>query len=457
MFWTVVRVEARNLRAERALWGLLALLAALVAGAAWSGAASARARQATVEGAVEAEERRLAEVRARLVAGTGRDDPGDPVIAGRLIAHLAVLPPAPLAALARGQGDADSARVTTDSRLSARGAEAAIAGPTVQATGAFDLAFVFVYLLPLLIIGLTYDLLAGERERGTLALVLAQPVSLRTFVLGKACLRAAVVVGVTLGLAAAALALSADGLATPGGLAHTALYLGALLAYALFWFAAAVAVNARGRTAAGNALALVGVWLVLVVAVPGLVRMAVEVAYPPPSRVELANLVRDAASEIEEELTALQGDHGAAAPAGLRLLAVQEALDARIQPVVARFRDQLAQQQRLVNRLRFLSPALVLNEAVVDLAGTGGDAARRFDGQVDAFHGQWRAFFAERARAGQRLTPADLDGLPTFAFVPEPLGDQAARVGLGVLGLLLPALALLLMSAPGLRRVGRLA
>ena len=41
--------------------------------------------------------------------------------------------------------------------------------------------------------------------------------------------------------------------------------------------------------------------------------------------------------------------------------------------------------------------------------------------------------------------------------MPEPLGDQAARVGLGVLGLLLPALALLLMSAPGLRRVGRLA
>lgn len=463
MFWTVVRVEARNLRAERGLWGLLILLVLLVAGAAVSGAASVRARQVVVADAVLAEQAGLEAARTRLAAAgeakSLRDDPGDPVAAGRMVGHLAVLPPAPLAALARGQGDwlVDSARITTDSRLGARGAEAAISGPTVQSTGAFDLAFVFVYLLPLLIIALSYDLLAGERERGTLALVLSQPVSLMTFVLGKACLRAVVVVGVTLGLAGAALLVSADDLATPAGLTQAALYLAALLAYALFWFAAAVAVNARGKSAAGNALALVGLWLVLVVAVPGLVRMVVEVSHPPPSRVELANLVREAASEIEEELTEIEGDHGQAAPAGLRLLAVQDALDQRIQPVIEGFRAQLTRQQTLVNRLRFLSPALVLNEAVVDLAGTGGEATRRFEAQADAFHQQWRAFFVERARANQRLTPADYAGLPKFVFEPEPLASQGGRVGLGILGLILPALVLVVVSTPRLRRVGRMA
>ncbi len=468
MFWKVVRVEWRNLLAEKAVGWLLGLLAVMAAYAAWSGATSVDVSRAAAQAAVAAEAAQLAELKAQLAAVEAGGpalpysrDPGDPAVAGRgLAGRLVALPPTPLASIAAGQRDmlAGTVRLTTQSRLTATPqGEAAMTGPTRQMTGAFDLAFVFVVLLPLLIIALTYDLVAGERERGTLALVLSQPVSLATFVMGKAFQRALVVVGVTLVLAAAALAGAGDGLLGGDGLARAALYLGALVAYALFWFAAAVAVNARGRSSAGNALALVGLWLALVVAVPGLVRVVVEAAYPPPSRVELVNLTREATSEIEEELTALEGTHGEGAPAGDRLLSVQEELDQRIGPVVVRFREQLAAQQSLVDGLRFLSPALVLHEALVDVAGTGALRQARFDAQVDAFHHEWRAFFFDRVRAGQRLTSADYDALPAFAFVEEPVSSLALRVGGGVLGLVLPALVLLAWAATGLRRVGRLA
>jgi ABC-2 type transport system permease protein len=468
MFWKVVRVEWRNLLAERAAWWLLGLLAILVTYAAVGGASSVRAWRAANEAAVSAEEATLENLRAQLAATEAGGppapharDPADPAVVGRGLAARAVtLPATPLAPVAAGQRDvhAGTLRITTQSRLTApSGGATAMSGPTRQMTGAFDLAFVFVFLLPLLIIALTYDLLAGERERGTLALVLSQPVSLATFVLGKTFQRALVVVGITVALAVLALLASAEGLTTGEGLVRGALYLAALVAYAAFWFAAAVAVNSRGRTSAGNALALVGLWLALVVAVPGLVRVVVETIYPPPSRVELVNLAREAASEIEEELTALEGQHGAPAAGGARLLEVQAELDRRVQPVVEGFRRQLAAQQSLVNRLRFLSPAILLNEALVDVAGTGAQRQQRFEAQVDAFHARWRAFFTERARDGRRLTSADYAALPAFAYEEEPLGALSARVGAGVAGLFVPALLLLVFAATGLRRAGRLA
>ena len=63
--------------------------------------------------------------------------------------------------------------------------------PRKLLVGHFDLLFVMVYGYPLLIIALTYNLLATEREEGTLALVLAQPIRLRTLVAAKIALRGA--------------------------------------------------------------------------------------------------------------------------------------------------------------------------------------------------------------------------------------------------------------------------
>src|SRR3972149_5551671 len=51
--------------------------------------------------------------------------------------------------------------------------------------GTFDLAFVTAYLLPLLVILLVYDTVCGEKERGTLRIALAHPISRKTLLLGK--------------------------------------------------------------------------------------------------------------------------------------------------------------------------------------------------------------------------------------------------------------------------------
>jgi ABC-2 type transport system permease protein len=67
--------------------------------------------------------------------------------------------------------------------------------PAKALSGNFDLAFVLVYLFPLLIIALGFNLLSSEREQGILPLLLAQPVSATQLVGAKLAFRLAVVLG----------------------------------------------------------------------------------------------------------------------------------------------------------------------------------------------------------------------------------------------------------------------
>ena len=466
MLWTVIRVEWRSLARERAVWAVLALFAVLVAYGALGGGQHARAERQAIDAALDEEASRIAHLREELSAIAAgapvrhASDPRSALIVGRdLGRRAATLPPGALASVSIGQRDLlpHTIHVTTQARL-ADGADADAGSPTRRMSGAFDLAFVFVFLLPLVILALTYDLLAGERERGTLGLVLSQPISLSTFILGKAAQRAALLIAVVLSLGLLGPALSGGGLSGESAPVRVALYAGLLVAYSAFWFAAAVAVNAWGRSSAGNALALVGLWLGLVVVIPGLVSVAIDAVHPAPSRVELVNLARAAASEAEAQASAIEGDHGedrarvGSDRSARRAVDVQEDLERRVQPVVDAFRDQLSRQQRLVDRARFLSPAIVLHEGLNEVAGSGVARHQRFSEQVDAFHEAHKRFFFDRIRRGADLAPADYDAMPRFTYVEEPPASLARRVGAGLLGLALPAAALLALALAGLRR-----
>lgn len=463
---TVMRVEWRSLVRERAVWLVVALFAGLVAYAAVAGGSQVRSERAAIEAARREEAARLEQLGASLrglpagAEARSGADPRDPHVVGREIGRrAAILPPGPLAPVAIGQRDVmpHTVHVTSEARLAAGAADADLGSPTRQTSGPFDLAFVIVYLLPLVIIALTFDLLAGERERGTLALVLSQPVSLRSFVLGKALLRAACLLGLVVPMVVAAPLLAGGAAAGGGLLVRLGLFGALLIAYSAFWFAAALAVDAWGRSAAGNALALVGVWLALVVIVPGLVSVGVNALHPPPSRVELVQLTRSAAREAEAQLSAIEGDHGerpadAYGKSVRRGVEVQEELERRVQPVVDAFGVQLARQQGLVDRLRFLSPAIVAHEGLNDVSGSGVARYQHFAAQVDVFHRAHKAFFFDRIRRAAPLDAADFESLPAFDYREQPTADLGARVGAGIVGLLVPALALLGLAIAGLRR-----
>ena len=89
-----------------------------------------------------------------------------------------------------------------------------------------------------------------------------------------------------------------------------------------------------------------------------------------------------------------------------------------------------------MDALRFISPAVLMQNAMNDVAGTGAARHQAFLSQVDAFHQAWRRHFTPLVMA--RTAVLDYQQLPRFVFVEESLAAVAGRVTLSVLGLLLP-------------------
>jgi ABC-2 type transport system permease protein len=252
-------------------------------------------------------------------------------------------------------------------------------------------------------------------------------------------------------------------LAAPGASARFLLWIVAVVLYGLFWFTAAVLVAALGRPSATNAMMLAAVWLVLVVIVPSLLSLSVATAYPVPSRVQMIQAMRVASDDANAEGSTLLAryyeDHPELATGdpqqamndfNMVRVAVGAEVERRVRPVLDRFTQQLSAQQRLVERARFLSPALLMQDVLNDVAGTGPARHREFVRQVEAYHERWREYFVRLVFQKSRLD--DYSGLPRFAFEDETAGEVGRRVAISLAGLVIPAVFVTAVAFVRLRR-----
>ena len=468
MWRTVLNLEWRILRKDKAALGIILLFAIFVVAAAIAGGRQAdgitegleRSKKAEiVRFQAHGEELKRLEATQAPMSGV---DPRDPMWMGQEgAATIAVLPPSPLAPVAVGQRDLQpqAIRLTTEDHLSSeKENETAMSGPTRLMTGAFDLGFLFVVLFPLVVIALSYELLSGERERGTLAMLLSQPVSQRALVLGKAGARAIALCVVTLCFALLGLVVAGAEFGGEDAWLHAGLFAGILVAWALFWFAASVFINSLGGTSARNALQLVGLWLVLVIVIPGLVHVAVDTLYPPPSKIDLLHEAREATQEVEGQLRGVEGNHDrkAKAPDPKEQIALKKEIMRRSEPAHEAMEEQVRTRQELVSLLRFASPAIVVQLALEDVAGSGGVRHQRFEEQVETTHESFREFFFKHVEEDKKLGIASLNQIPKLSFEEESSGALAARLLLGIFVLLLIAGALIYLAYPRLRHIGRL-
>ncbi len=451
---TVFRNEWRLLTANRALRVVLGLFGALLVYALANGVVWMRFQDNTVRAAqagnverVRALEQQLAAIEDGAEPPSPFADPRAPNVAGGARGrHTAVLEPRPLSALAVGQGDLlpyyyDVDIYTNESSFQRNGE---VENPLNLMVGRFDLAFVLIHLLPLLTLALSFNILSGERERGTLALTLSQPVSARTIVTARLAFRALLVIGM-------ALAASLLGILVAGGLAspsQAVLWCVTVVVYSLFWFGLAAWVNSLRRSSSWNATILVGAWLALVVVLPAALNIASGLLHPLPSRVRMVTAQREASNDAvnrrSELLARYLEDHPEMAGAvvaeepGLAALswAATDAVNRRLEEVTTEHDVRRAEQIALVRRYRFLSPALLAHEALTDAAGTGDARFARFQSQVRAFAGQWREFFVPAILASRQMDAGVLSDAPRFRFVDEEASGVARRAAapLAVLG-----------------------
>ncbi|WP_026011911.1 DUF3526 domain-containing protein [Singulisphaera acidiphila] len=120
--------------------------------------------------------------------------------------------------------------------------------------------------------------------------------------------------------------------------------------------------------------------------------------------------------------------------------------------MTARFDRQLAAQRALAESLGWLSPAIVVEGALYDVAGTGLTRNLDFRGQVEAFHDRWHAYFVSKAFRGEIMKLSDYQELPHFEFREEAISSLTRRVDRGLVCLLASAVTVGLLSGLALGR-----
>jgi ABC-2 type transport system permease protein len=200
-----------------------------------------------------------------------------------------------------------------------------------------------------------------------------------------------------------------------------------------------------------------------VVMLPSLFNLLVTAVYPVPSRVEMVQAVRVASDEANaagsQVLARYYEDHPELAtgdPAqamndfSIVRVAVNDDVARRIRPVIDRFEQQVRSQQAAIDRLKFLSPAVLLQDALNDISGTGTERHRHFMAQVDRFHQRWRDYFTPLIF--QRVSFTAFDEVPRFAYGDEATGAVAARIAWSLAGLAVPATVIAWVGLVRLRR-----
>lgn len=361
-----------------------------------------------------------------------------------------------------------------------------------------DLALVVGLLFSLLALLFAHDAMSGEREDGTLRLLVAHHVPRPSILVGKVLGRSvALIIPLLAGLLVGALAVAAS-----PSLAWTSTEWGsaAILAtvaglYITVFVALGAMISAWTRTARTSLLVSLGAWAVLVLIVPSLSPYVAGTLEPTGSVTEHQRRIRSMADAERDELGrklareyqatyleqhpeleahlalgeeersgALEGDPRLAVTVdSLRTLVASAWTEAnriqgeRIEQLQADFEIRRDAQIRATRLVSLVSPYPAWTYAALDLTETGLRAQERRQAQASAWsettYSPWRQAVEDSLRASRVgdvwNTQVDLSGAPVFSYQPESLGGRAAAAGPEIGLLLLFGFLFLAVGAVG--------
>ncbi len=319
--------------------------------------------------------------------------------------------------------------------------------PALAVAGRFDLAFVLIYLAPLVLIALLHDLVSSEKRAGRLGTLLALPEGNHRLWLRRAALRTWLAFAcVSLPVLAGAFVNGMPGKGVAAAMAVIAAYLG-------FWAGLAVIVATRGRSTAANAIALMGSWVLLTLVLPALANAALARAIPVHHGVDLMLAQRQAVHAAWDRPPAEtmesffrshpQWRNTAPLPAGFHwkwYYAFQRLGDESVSGQVAAYRESLLARQRWTTRLGWLLPGVGAQAALHRLADTDLDAQLAYQDAIAAFHDRLRAFYYPYLFNELEFSESDFAAQPRFQPAPKDISVPASQL----VGMALIALAILL-------------
>lgn len=306
--------------------------------------------------------------------------------------------------------------------------------PLLLKLGQFDLAFVLIYLLPLVLIAINHNVLAYEHHSGQFKILALQgetgiSLSVHQLIARAMC----VLLPLVLTVIATLYYFNRD-----IQFNSYLILVGAIVCYALFWMVLILLCVSFARPATFNAAVLMSSWLCLVVIIPAALTSFIEFSHPTPSRIEYIDTLRASTDKVNhdaskalsnylEDHPELRENEPAKGSYVLTRVAKIDALERAMKPTDDAFTETLISQQALAQQFRFLTPATLLQTSLNRISGNDLARHQAFMSAVSSHHQTLREFFMAQmfvavnqsafspcAGCNAEVTLADLSLVPQF-------------------------------------------
>jgi len=324
--------------------------------------------------------------------------------------------PTQLAGLSIGQSDINpNVQRITIKNLEGQRYDTDLFNPMNLQSGNLDLSFVLIYLLPLLIVVFTFNLLSEETETGTWRLVSVQTPSKMKYLLTKLSVRFIIILAVL----AILLGTSKIVLSIPLNVNFIMVTM-LLLLYVTFWFALCLLVINFKRSSGFNALLLLSIWLVLLILLPAGINAYLTNKYPVPEALSTMITQRDGYhtkwdTDKTETLKKFYAHYPQFEEFGYPIegfnwtwyYAMQQMGDDESLKETEAFRLKITEREAASKRISAFIPNMHLQLAINELSGTSLDQHLDFLDATEHFHEDLRLFFYPRIFEEQKAGSID--------------------------------------------------
>lgn len=316
---------------------------------------------------------------------------------------------------------------------------AEIANPEKLASGNFDFSFVLIYLFPLLIIILCYDLFAKEKEQQTDRLLNVQSGNLNQILLHKLLFRLLLVCMLGWGLSVAGLLMHPAG--TFLAASDVLLWFFVLTLYLLFWFSVCWLVVVFRKSSRINSLVLLGIWLLLTLILPAIMNKFAALKYPMPLRTELVSHQREIMLDtwempIKELLVyfyrnnprylPLKQPSDTAQYGNKRFVAYYDLLGRRMNENIKKYHAEARAHNLWLSKTAWINPVAQMQSLINGTARTDLNDYLFYQQQAGDFQNRWVKLMNSYLLANKKLSRDEVLKLPVF----RPEEDQTRTAGI---------------------------
>jgi ABC-2 type transport system permease protein len=338
-----------------------------------------------------------------------------------------------------------------------------VQNPVKLLAGNFDLAFVILYLLPLVIIALGYNALSGEKENNTFTLLRVQT-SVYTLLRNKLAFQASLLIALSVVMNFCAFWISGISIAENGPQVSAWIFITAV--YIIFWFAVVYLVASLNFPSSTNALVLGGLWILLLLLAPSAVHRAVSSSHEkelaqsifnrrgdyPTARDLNAEQLKDSFSRLHHKYPLHpMVDTGAAVERFYRNLMATEIQIRNNNAMGRRVVQSQAEEYQRTMALNWINPAFAVQNAFNQVAGTEINNFHNYLAAAEEYQTKRRYELYGYSLAKKTFGVTDFRQLPEFDYQQPVIGIRQSLL------LLLPVLvlALLFVIVAALRKIER--